>query len=112
MSTPLLNRITKLQRQAGIDFGASTVYPLLPGTFGLGFRLGIAEFVAGSVSLDLTYDEAIYVLEGEIEIDGDGTTHKLGPGESLWMPAGRQIVYRAAAPCRFLYAIPTRSMST
>jgi len=97
-----------MMRGPGIDFGASVAYPLIPAELNAGLRMGVAEFDRGSVEVDLTYDEAIYVLEGEIEIDGDGETHRLRPGECLWMPAGRKIVYRAPASCKFLYAIPSR----
>lgn len=101
-----LTAIRKLERQPGLDFGAATAFPILSADLKAGMRIGISEFVAGSVDLYLPYDEAIYMLEGEIEIDGDGETHALKPREFLWMPKGRKIVYRAKAPCRFLYAIP------
>jgi ethanolamine utilization protein EutQ (cupin superfamily) len=86
--------------------GVASVRPLLGRDDEAGMLVGISEFKPGSVDLDLTYDEGVFMLEGEIEIDGDGETHRVAPGEFLWLPRGRKIVYRAAAPCRFLYVIP------
>jgi ethanolamine utilization protein EutQ len=101
-STP----IQKLRPQTGVDVGGATVFRILTEDHGAGMRIGVAEFQPGSVDLDLTYDEAVYVLEGELQIESEGAAHALIPGDLLWMPRGRQIVYRAQAPCRILFAIP------
>jgi ethanolamine utilization protein EutQ len=101
------NPIQKLRPQAGMDVGGATVFRILTEGHGAGMRIGVAEFQPGSIDLDLTYDEAVYVLDGELHIESMGVVHALSPGDLLWMPPGRQIVYPAQAPCRILFAIPT-----
>ena len=101
-----MSKIEKLAPKAAIEMGVSSVRPFLGRSDGAGMLAGISTFQPGSVDLDLTYDEGVFMLEGEIEIDSDGETHHVGPGEFLWMPRGRKIVYRAATPCRLLYVIP------
>jgi ethanolamine utilization protein EutQ (cupin superfamily) len=103
---PKATKIQKLPRQAGLPFGVTTAYPILSRDFEAGMRIGISESAPGALDLDLTYDEAIYMLEGEMDIESEGETHPLKPGDFLWMPRGRQIVYRMKTTCKYLYAIP------
>jgi ethanolamine utilization protein EutQ len=109
---PKATKIQKLQRQPGLPFGVTTAYPILSSDFEAGMRIGISESAPGSVDLDLTYDEAIYMLEGEMDIESEGETHALSPGDFLWMPRGRQIVYRMKTACKYLYAIPAETPRT
>jgi len=104
---PPISRIEKLPRQPGKVTGVATTFPFLTVDQGAAMRVGVSEIAPGEVHLDLPFDEGIFVLDGELEIDGDGATHTLAAGEFLWMPAGRAIVYRASAPARFLYMIPS-----
>lgn len=105
-----LTGIQKLPRQAGLTFGPSVAYPVLRREQDVGVAVGISEFQPGEVELDLTYDEGVFVLEGELEIVSEGATHRASVGEFLWLPRGRKLIYRARASCRFLYVIPAGSM--
>lgn len=105
MSPPA--RIEKLPRQPGKATGVATAFPFLTVDHGAGMRAGVSEMSTGEVEFDLPFNEGIFMLEGELEIDGDGETHALAAGEFLWMPQGRKIVYRAKSPVRFLYMIPS-----
>lgn len=105
------NRVQKLPRLPGLPFGISTAYPLLPEHLSKTLKFGISEFVPGVVETDLTYDEALYMLEGQVEIEADGETHVLTAGEAIWMPRGRRLAYRASQPCRLLWIIPSASES-
>jgi len=104
-----ISKITKLPRQPGKATGVATAFAFLTADHQAGMRMGITEFAPGEVDFDLPFNEGIFVLEGELEIDGDGKTHVIPAGEFLWMPEGRKIVYRAKVPTRFLYMIPTNS---
>ncbi len=105
MATPL--KIEKLPRQPGKATGVANAFPFLTVDHGAGMRVGLSEIAPGEVNFDLPFNEGIFVIDGELEIDGDGVTHTVAPGEFLWMPKGRPIVYRAKVPTRFLYMIPT-----
>jgi quercetin dioxygenase-like cupin family protein len=43
-------------------------------------------------------DEAMYVLEGDIEIDGDAGAHRGGAGGFVFLPRGRFHSFRNAGP--------------
>ncbi|MFT3722925.1 MAG: cupin domain-containing protein [Hyphomonadaceae bacterium] len=96
----------KLPLQPGMVFGPATAFPALKADDGAAIRMGVTEFAVGEYEMDLTYDEGLYILEGEISLEADGETHQLKVGDFLWMPANRRIVYRAKQRCKFLYVIP------
>lgn len=105
MST--ISKIEKLPRQPGKTTGVATAFAFLTADHQAGMRAGISEIAPGEVDFELPFNEGIFVIDGELEIDGDGKTHVIAPGEFLWMPEGRKIVYRAKVPTRFLYMIPS-----
>lgn len=102
-----ISKIEKLPRQPGKATGVANAFAFLTADHEAGMRAGISEIAPGAVDFELPFDEGIFVVEGELEIDGDGATHVIAAGEFLWMPGGRRIVYRAKTPTRFLYMIPT-----
>lgn len=98
--------VRKIELAEAIPSGIATTYRLLSVDDGEGVRTGIAEFSTGELDFDLTYDEGLYILSGEIFVRADGQEHRLLPGDFLWMPANRKITYRAVEPTKFFYVIP------
>ena len=43
------------------------------------------------------YDEVLTVFEGELRLHAQGELHVLGPRDSIWLPAGTELVYEAEA---------------
>ena len=37
----------------------------------------------------------VNVFEGELTLHANGTPHVLGPRDSIWIPAGTELVYEA-----------------
>ena len=75
---------------------------------------GIGVFENCDMEWTVTYDEVLFILEGEFRLKTkDGTFHA-GPGDTLWIPEGTWLVYSATAPVTFFYAVapPDRSPST
>ena len=102
-----ISKIEKLPRQPGKANGVATASAFLTADHQAGIRVGVSDITPGEVDFELPFDEGIFVIEGELEIDGDGSTHVVNAGEFVWMPEGRKIVYRAKVPTRFLYMIPS-----
>ncbi|HZY68632.1 MAG TPA: cupin domain-containing protein [Devosia sp.] len=50
------------------------------------------------------FEEMFYILEGELDITFRGQTHRVGPGQSINIPANAPHVFRVASatPARFL----------
>lgn len=79
-------------------------------------RLGadIGVFRDCEMEWTVTYDEVLFILDGEFRLKTrDGTFHA-GPGDTLWIPEGTWLVYTATAPVTFFYAVAPvdRSPST
>ena len=41
------------------------------------------------------YDEVLTVFEGELRLHAHGQVHTLGSRDSIWLPAGTELVYEA-----------------
>ena len=97
-------RFTKLTRQAVISSGLVTIFPLISKATGNPpFGLGVSEHQPGTVNVNLNYDEAIYLLNGDLEVVCGEERHELAPGECLWMPRGAQIQYVVKRECQYIY---------
>lgn len=101
---------TKIERMSPQDhrsFGISKAHPLLTDTHNVGVTMGVTELSPGTVETHQPYDEAIYVIDGAVEVDGDGETFELTAGDCLWLPRNHPVVYRAKQACRYIYIAPT-----
>ena len=104
-------KFLKLSTQEPRPAGGATIFPILSKFHGNPpFGFGISETVAGVVELELNYDEAIYVLDGEMDIVAGEERHSLSPGDFLWMPRGPKIKYVVERDrCRFIYVVSPAS---
>ena len=75
---------------------------------------GIGVFEDCAMEWTVTYDEVLFILEGQFRLETDTGTFHAGPGDTLWIPEGTRIVYAADAPVTFFYAVAPleRSPST
>jgi ethanolamine utilization protein EutQ len=64
---------------------------------GLGSELGtgFARMTGARIPWTVTYDEVLTLIEGELTVHAGGTTHRLGPKDSIWLPSGTALIYEA-----------------
>ena len=43
----------------------------------------------------ILYDEVLTVFDGALRLHAGGAVHELGPRDSIWLPAGTELVYEA-----------------
>lgn len=55
--------------------------------------VGFARWEGAEVSWTVLYDEVVFVIEGCFELTANGETHKVYPGQMLWIPEGTELVY-------------------
>ncbi|MBB3232096.1 cupin domain-containing protein [Halomonas stenophila] len=58
---------------------------------------GFAHWEGAEVAWRVLYDEVIFVIEGELEVTAAGETHRVTPGQMLWIPEGTELVYGGRA---------------
>lgn len=83
-------QISPLTSGAKVD-AFPLVTPELSETFGANFSV----FKECSIDWTINYDEMLYCLDGEIDVVVEGQSHVLGPRDSIWLPAGTSLTYRA-----------------
>ena len=75
--------------------GPADVVPLITGKDSETFGMGFSVFSDCALDWELTYDEAIICLSGELTIVADGQTHTLAPKDAIWLPKGTKVKYVA-----------------
>ena len=65
---------------------------------------GYVRMSGAEIPWTIKYDEVVLVLEGELTIETAAGEQVAGPGETIWLPAGTELVYRAESAMLF-YAI-------
>jgi ethanolamine utilization protein EutQ len=108
----------KLFRKADQDLtpgpSGAAVQGLVNTSFSPRLGAGIGVFRECAMEWTVTYDEVLFILEGEFQLKTHEGTFHAGPGDTLWIPEGTWLVYIAHQPVTFFYALapPDRSPST
>ena len=66
---------------------------------------GIETLDSVSIDWTVTYDEILFIKEGQMLIEAEGQTHHCREGDIVWLPNGTRLVYRAPAKCTYFYAL-------
>ena len=56
---------------------------------------GVCGQQAARIPWTIRYDEVLTVFEGVLRVRIGGEVHELHPRDSLWLPAGTELVYEA-----------------
>ena len=56
---------------------------------------GFARFNNARIPWTLKYDEVLIVIEGNVTVHTDSIAHELQSRDSIWLPAGTQLVYES-----------------
>ena len=99
---------TKLFRKDDLDLepvnGMKTI-GLVNVSFSEELGAGIGVFEDCSIPWHITYDEVIYILDGQFTLRVGDKIFKGGPGDVLWVPRNTRIVYEAQERVTFFYAV-------
>lgn len=68
---------------------------------------GFARFKGAHIPWQIQYDELILVLEGQIAIETKERTLEAGPRDTIWLPAGTELVYTAEDALVFYSIYPS-----
>lgn len=108
----------KLFRKADQDLvpgpSGAAVQGLVNTAFSTRLGAGIGVFEQCEMEWTVTYDEVLFILDGDFRLKTTEGTFHAGPGDTLWIPQGTWLVYTAAVPVTFFYAVApvNRSPST
>ena len=99
---------TKLFRKDELDLepvnGMKTI-GLVNVSFSEELGAGIGVFEDCSIPWHITYDEVIYILDGQFTLRVGDKVFEGGPGDVLWVPRNTRIVYEAQERVTFFYAV-------
>lgn len=99
----------KLFRKSDQDLiptaSGAAVQGLVNTAFSTRLGAGIGVFENCQMEWTVTYDEVLFILIGQFRLETKEGTFHAGPGDTLWIPEGTWVVYRAEAPVTFFYAV-------
>jgi ethanolamine utilization protein EutQ len=92
----------RLQRFDELEFAPRFDYAEMADVAGVcgaddGTELGVGwgRLHAARIPWTIRYDEVLTVFDGELRLHAGGEIHRLGPRDSIWLPAGTELVYEA-----------------
>lgn len=59
--------------------------------------VGFARWEGARVAWTTLYEEVIFAIEGCLEVETGGQTHRVAPGQVLWIPKCTSLVYAGFA---------------
>ncbi len=74
------------------------------GDQGAQFGYGFARMTNAKIPWTITYDEILYIVSGVLRVHIGNKVLEAGPGDSIWLPAGTELVYECES-CLMAYAI-------
>lgn len=77
--------------------GAAYVARALSNEISRNIGIGFGRWEGAEVSWTTLYEEVIFTIEGCLEVEADGITHQVKPGQVFWIPKCTQLVYRGFA---------------
>jgi ethanolamine utilization protein EutQ len=66
---------------------------------------GIEYLEDVTIDWTVTYDEVLFVLQGPLTVEFDGTAHECNTGDIVWLPNGTHLKYIAKGRAAYFYAL-------
>jgi len=91
-----LQRYAELEYVPRFEYGDMAESAEICGlTDGTRLGTGFARMKNAFIPWTIQYDEVLILLEGELRVHTNTEVHKLSVHDSLWLPAGTELVYEA-----------------
>jgi ethanolamine utilization protein EutQ (cupin superfamily) len=66
---------------------------------------GIEYLENATIDWTVTYDEILFICEGTLTVEFDGTRHECSAGDIVWLPEGTHLRYIAKERAGYFYAL-------
>jgi ethanolamine utilization protein EutQ len=66
---------------------------------------GIERLERTRLAWTVTYDEVLFIREGELRVESGGRTYLCRAGDIVWIPNGTTLIYDAPEACEYFYAL-------
>ncbi len=97
---------SRLWTTAKTTTGNTTIARLINATNSDHIGAGIEVLDNVSISWTVTYDEVLFIHEGEMGIEINGERWTCRPGDIVWLPNGTTLTYDASkGRCAYFYAL-------
>lgn len=66
---------------------------------------GIEYLEDVTIDWTVTYDEVLFIHEGNLTVESEGERHECRPGDIVWLPNGTALRYIAKEKVSYFYAL-------
>jgi ethanolamine utilization protein EutQ len=81
------------------------VIPVINAAYSSELGAGVGVFENCSMPWTVTYDEVLFIKEGDFTLRVGDESYHAGPGDILWIPKDTPLVYEAKGRVTFFYAV-------
>lgn len=95
-AAPRVERFDQLEFAPRFEYGEmAQVAGVCGDADGTELGIGWGRLNGARIPWTIRYDEVLTVFEGSLRLHAEGRVHELGPRDSIWLPAGTELVYEA-----------------
>ena len=81
------------------------VLPVVNRSYSRELGAGIGVFESCSIEWTVSYDEVLFIKDGNFTLRVGDKAYRAGPGDILWIPKDTRLVYEAKERVTFFYAV-------
>ena len=85
--------------------GRVDVAPTVDSSISRSLAAGLCIFEDCAMVYTMTYDDVLYILEGELVFRTDDYEVRCGPGDTMWVPDTIFGTFEAHGRCKVFYAV-------
>ena len=85
--------------------GRVDVAPTVDSSISSTLAAGVCVFEDCCMDYTMTYDDVLYILEGELVFRTEDYEVRCGPGDTLWVPDAITGTFEAKGRCKTFYAV-------
>jgi ethanolamine utilization protein EutQ (cupin superfamily) len=92
-------------KQTNVDGNQTSICRAIGNDVSSTMGAGIETLERVSIEWTVTYDEILFIKEGEVFINSEGKRRRCVVGDIVWLPNGVSLVYEVPDKCTYFYAL-------
>lgn len=106
MSAPKVFKRSEMELKPAVTpTGTTAIARIIDASISREMGAGIEYLENTTIDWTVTYDEVLFILEGPLTVEFDGTVHECDTGDIVWLPNGTRLKYIAKGRAAYFYAV-------
>ncbi|MEP7240314.1 MAG: cupin domain-containing protein [Devosia sp.] len=92
-------------RPAVTETGTTSISRVITGAFSENMGGGIEYLENTTIDWTVTYDEILFIFEGQLTVEFESGSHVCEAGDIVWLPKGTHLKYIAREKAGYFYVL-------